>query len=73
MNNNDLTFENAIARIEEITALLSSGNVSLDESINLYSEASALLVHAKEKLLCAKLKVEEITSFIERAEDESHE
>ena len=66
MENNNLTFETAVARIDEITAMLAGGVVPLEESIELYREASGLLVAAKTLLENAELKVEEITLTLEK-------
>lgn len=39
---NKMTFEQALARLEEIVRKLESGNVSLDESIEIYQEGITL-------------------------------
>ena len=43
MENNKLCFEQALDRVNEISALLSAGQVTLAQSMELYKEASALV------------------------------
>ena len=40
MSNNKITFESAMQRIEEIVSILENGNSSLDESLELFEEAT---------------------------------
>lgn len=44
------SFEESIARLEAIVKLLESGEASLDESINLYSEGVKLIGECNKKL-----------------------
>ena len=53
----NLTFEQAMERLEEISGLLSENQVSIDKSLELYAEG--------EKLKSVSLKIEEIDSEIE--------
>ena len=46
----ELSFEEALARLEEIVALLDSGNAPLDQSLALFEEGAGLV-----KLCSAKL------------------
>ena len=46
----ELSFEEALARLEEIVALLDSGNAPLDKSLALFEEGAGLV-----KLCSAKL------------------
>ena len=39
----DITFEAAMKRLEEITVLLENGQLSLEDSMKLFEEGSALL------------------------------
>ena len=57
-----LTFEQAMARLEEISNILSSGAVSIDESLELYAEGTKLIKFCSEKLNAVTLKIEEIDS-----------
>ena len=54
------TFETAMARLEEITEILSENNVTLDESLKLYAEGVKLLNFCNEKLNKASLKIKDI-------------
>ena len=55
-----LTFEEKIARIEEIVELLDEGRLPLNDLIELYEEAMRLSVDCKSFLEKAELKIEEI-------------
>ena len=57
-----LKFEQAMERLEEISDILSSGNVSIDESLELYAEGTKLVKLCSEKLKSVSLKIEEIDS-----------
>ena len=48
--NNDFNIDEALARLEEINNKLSDKNASLDESIKLYNEGSALAKKCQEHL-----------------------
>lgn len=52
------TFESAFARLEEILERMSSGTISLDESLKLYEEADALIVMCSKRLTDAERKIE---------------
>lgn len=54
------TFEQKMARLEEIVKLLESGNVELDKSLALYEEGSKLATELTKSLNEAKVKIEEI-------------
>jgi exodeoxyribonuclease VII small subunit len=49
-----LTFEQAMARLEEIVRLLESGELSLDETVRLYEEGQRLRQFCEEKLNAAE-------------------
>ena len=55
-----LTFEDALAQLEEIVAKLESGEVPLEESINLYERGAALRERCTEKLKDAKMRIERV-------------
>lgn len=57
-----LTFEQAMARLEEISETLSTGDVSIDESLELYAEGTKLIKMCSEKIKDVSLKIEEIDS-----------
>ena len=54
---NNMNFEQALSRLEEIVRKLESGNVSLDESIEIYQEGIALAKYCSGKLEEAEGKV----------------
>ena len=56
----DLSFEDALARLESIVSRLESGQAPLEESITLYEEGAALKKHCEDRLKAAQLRVEKI-------------
>ncbi len=61
-----LTFEQAMERLEEISDLLSKGDVTIDSSLELYSEGAKLIKFCSEKLKDVSLKVEMIDSELDK-------
>lgn len=57
---NKLSFEDALAELEEIVDNLESGSVDLERSIEYYTRGSMLKLHCQKKLDEAVLKLEEI-------------
>ena len=57
---NKLSFENALAELEEIVDSLESGSVDLEKSIEYYTRGSMLKLHCQKKLDEAVLKLEEM-------------
>lgn len=55
-----LTFEQALAELEQIVGKLESGQAPLDESIQLYERGAALKTHCETRLEAARLRVEKI-------------
>lgn len=55
-----LSFEDALAELEQIVSRLESGQVNLEDSIEIYERGSALKAHCEEKLKTAKEKIEKI-------------
>ncbi len=55
-----LTFEKALAELEEIVRRLEQGEAGLDESIALYERGAALKRHCEAKLRDAELRIERI-------------
>jgi len=53
----NLTFEGALARLEETVRLLETGNVPLDDSLALFEEGIALVRFCNNKLDSAEQKV----------------
>ncbi len=57
----NMTFETAIARLEEIVRLLESGNAPLDVSLSLYEEGVALVRLCSSRLDNAQQRVKILT------------
>jgi exodeoxyribonuclease VII small subunit len=55
-----LTFEQALAELEQIVARLESGQAPLEDSIQMYERGSALKAHCETRLEAARLRVEKI-------------
>lgn len=53
----DLTYEQAVAELEEIIEKLESGEASLDDSISLYSRGMELSKFCKDKLDAIEKKI----------------
>ena len=56
----ELSFEQALKRLEEIVRKLESGEASLDESIELYGEGDRLKQQCETRLQAAQAKIEKI-------------
>lgn len=56
----DLSFEDALQRLEQIVSKLESGQAPLEESIALYEEGARLKAHCETRLKAAQLRVEKI-------------
>jgi exodeoxyribonuclease VII small subunit len=56
----DLSFEDALRRLEVIVHRLESGEASLEESINLYSEGDRLRGQCEARLQAAQARIEKI-------------
>ncbi len=57
-----LTFEEALAALEQVVSQLEGGQVPLEQSIALYERGDALKKHCDAKLGEAELKVEKIVA-----------
>jgi len=57
----ELSFEQAMAELEQVVARLERGDVALDESITLYERGAALKKRCEAKLRDAEEKVAAIT------------
>ncbi len=58
----ELTFEQALAALEQVVSQLEGGQVPLEQSIALYERGDALKKHCDTKLSEAELKVEKIVA-----------
>ncbi len=56
-----MSFETAMAELEQIVAKLEKGDVELEESITIYERGEALRAHCDALLKKAEAKVEKIT------------
>ena len=56
----ELSFEDALARLEEIVRLLEKGEAPLDQSIELYQEGDRLKRHCEARLKSAQARIERI-------------
>lgn len=62
MENKEIKFEDAIARLEEIVRSMESGKAPLDESLKLFEEGVELVKICTEKLDNAEQKVKILQS-----------
>lgn len=56
----DLSFEDALRRLEEIVRTLEKGEAPLDQSIELYQEGDRLKRHCEARLKEAQARIEQI-------------
>ena len=56
----EITFEGAMARLDEITALLDSKQTALEESLKLYAESMELIAYCKACLEQTEMKIKVI-------------
>jgi exodeoxyribonuclease VII small subunit len=56
--NEELSFEAAFTRLEEILEKMNTGTISLDESLALYEEADSLIARCGKRLNEAERKIE---------------
>ena len=56
-----LSFEAALAELEQIVAKLESGQAPLQESIAIYERGEALKTHCEAQLKAAETRIEKIT------------
>jgi exodeoxyribonuclease VII small subunit len=56
-----LSFEQALAELESIVDRLETGDVALEESIDIYQRGAQLRAYCDEKLKTAQARIEKIT------------
>jgi exodeoxyribonuclease VII small subunit len=56
----ELSFEEALKRLEAIVHRLETGEASLEDSIDLYAQGEALKGHCQAKLASAQARIERI-------------
>lgn len=67
--NNNISFEEAMVRLEEIVKYLESGNAPLDKSLEMFEEGVALVKLCNSKLDSAEQKVRFLTANGEEIDD----
>ena len=55
-----MSFEAALAELEQLVARLESGQASLEDSIALYERGAALKAHCEERLKQAQMRIDQI-------------
>lgn len=63
----EMSFEEAMAALEQVVNQLERGDVALEQSIALYEKGAALKKHCADKLAAAEAKVEVIRAAEGRA------
>ncbi|MBW7573472.1 exodeoxyribonuclease VII small subunit [Caproiciproducens faecalis] len=69
--NKKMTFEDAMTKLGEIVDRLENGNESLDSSLKLFEEGSALAALCYGKLEGAEQKIRQISEFEEAGGDKN--
>jgi exodeoxyribonuclease VII small subunit len=57
-----MSFEQALARLDEVVAQLEGGEVGLEEAVGLFAEGQRHLSTCRERLAGAQQRIEELTS-----------
>ena len=58
----EMTFEQAMARLEQIVTTLEGGRCSLDESLKLFEEGTKLTVYCSQQIKEAEQKIIKLTA-----------
>ena len=58
----EMTFEQAMARLEQIVTTLEGGRCTLDESLKLFEEGTALTAYCSKQLKEAEQKILKLTA-----------
>lgn len=64
-NKEKMTFEEKLARLEEIVSKIENGSCSLEESLKLYEEGNKLIKDLNSQLDSAKEKMKKYTTIEE--------
>lgn len=59
---NELSFESALRELEQVVSKLESGEVPLDDSIDLYERGERLRQHCQARLDAAQARIEKIVA-----------
>jgi exodeoxyribonuclease VII small subunit len=65
----DLTFEQALARLDDVVARMDGGDVGLEEAVRLFEQGQALLAVCRDRLALAQQRITELTAQGEAAVD----
>jgi exodeoxyribonuclease VII small subunit len=60
MSDEDLTFEDALAELEEVVARLEGGDLPLEETLALYERGQMLAARCEDALDAAELRLEKL-------------
>jgi len=60
LNLEKISFEDALAQLENMVRELESGKIKLDDAVEVYEKATALKKFCEDKLKAAQLKIEKI-------------
>ena len=61
-NKKDMSFEEALARLESIVRMLESGTAALDESLSVFEEGISLVKMCNDKLEQAEQRIKILTA-----------
>lgn len=67
--NKELTFADMLNRLDEISKLLDNGEVTLEQSLELFEEGSGLIKKCNSMIADARLKITEISANTEGNEN----
>ena len=65
-----LTIESSLERLEQISAQLSSGEVTVNDAVKLYKEAAQLLKESERSIKQARSEIEKIDKTLSEADDD---
>lgn len=68
----DMSFEEAVQRLESIIAQIETGNLSLDQAITCYEQGVALKNHCQNKLASIEEKIVLFTQAAEHTNDKNN-
>ncbi len=66
---NELSYEEAFEKLQEIVGLLEDGKISLDDSIKFYEYGMSLKMHCEKKLKNAEMKIKTVLDKSKNSED----
>ena len=65
MNQQNLTFEASMSRLEQIVRAMERGDVALEESLKLFQEGTELVQRCSKLLDDAQLQIQKVTAGID--------